>query len=510
MSGESVNHALEAAFATLRNQVELHLETGLPRLLNYLWQPLVPFLMVPTPAVALIAVNPEKTYCQKEALTAQTITLTPISDHVRSAATAPCYFQLPHSMTLYPLACIDQKKQCDQSHTRLILTLKNTNPQRALVLDHVLQFSVQGSPEYSVAFFQQLSQCTQVYANTQQGSATACSIEVLAHQPHAFQDFFPPLLHYGLAPETLLIIKIQFKVPLTVLADEQLHLLFDWPDRLDNQQLNTEKVRLILNSTWIFNRYETDAVPIRQPTIRDTHWIHPLQKAVSPSDILSVASLYGTQGNHKQIIPAALTTYPQAANAPASYFAFYEENRLGLQLAGDLSEIDWLSLSVWAHQGDKPFDQYAPGKVAGDLLDNPLGWQWELITRCTPAQRNRQLPKQYTDLSWLSAPLQLFQTENILREYLALFATKAPSLLKKIAAIEQIRYEKNQTFSEGMFHLQLTVHWQMDLRGFESIWDCQLFLQSVYWQVLPLVPYAYQLQFKLTTATTSQRWHWPR
>ena len=81
MNGESVNHTVEAAFAALRNQVELHLQTGLPRLLNYLWQPLVPFLMVPTPAIALIAVNPEKPYCQKEALAAQTITMTPFTDN---------------------------------------------------------------------------------------------------------------------------------------------------------------------------------------------------------------------------------------------------------------------------------------------------------------------------------------------------------------------------------------------------------------------------------------------
>ncbi len=508
MNGESVNHTVEAAFAALRNQVELHLQTGLPRLLNYLWQPLVPFLMVPTPAIALIAVNPEKPYCQKEALAAQTITMTPFTDNAVPAVTKPCYFQFPHPMTLYPLQCIEQKKQCEHNHTRLTVTLKNTNAQRPLLLDQGLQVAVAGSTEFSIAFWQQLCQCTQVSAAVQQGS-TRCLVESIAHQTHAFQDFLPPLLHYALAPETLLLIKIQFKAPLTVLAGEQLQLLFEWPDILDNQQLPTEKIRLILNSTWIFNCYETDAIPIREPKTRDTHWIQPLQKEVLQSDILSVASLHGMTAHHKQNITASLTTYPKSTECPASYFAFYEEHRLGLQLAGDLSEMDWLSLSVWAHQGDRPFDTYVPGKVAGDLDENPLGWQWELITRCTPAQRNRQLPDQYTDLSWLSAPLQLFQTETILREYLALFTIKAPSLLKKIAAIEQIRYEKNQVFSQGMFQLQCIVHWHMDVRAFESVWDCQLFLQAVYWQVLPLVPYAYQLQFQLTTATTRHHWHWP-
>jgi hypothetical protein len=508
MNGVSASPALEEAFSALQHQVEAHLQAGLPRLLNYLWQPLVPFLMVPTPALGLIAVIPEKSYCQIEHLAEQSITLTPLSDAGVSHETSPGYFQLPFSMKIYPLQWIEQEKQCVNNDTRLIVTLKNINLQRSIQVDQGLQFSISGDEMLAVAFWQQLVRCEKVLACVQH-ETVSCSVEILNQTPHSFQNFIPPLLHYGLAPKTILLIKINLNSPLTVSVSDTVKLVFEWSDILDNQQLNAKQVRLVLNSSWILNAYETDAIPIRNPKNLDTHWVKPLQEEVAEEEVLSIASIHGMSGHVKQALPAALSTYPRSDFSSINYYAFYEGRRLGLQLSGNVSDVEWLSVSIWAHQSDKPLMNLLPGKIAGDLSDNPPGWNWEILARFTPVQRNQRLPERYTDLSWLSAPLQLFQTESILREYLELFAIKAPGLLKKIAAIEKILCEKNQIFQNGTFQLQLVLHWQMDLRAFDSIWDCQLFLQSVYWQLAPLVPYAYQLEFSLSSASTQNIWHWP-
>lgn len=508
MNGESVNFALEAAFSALKNQVDAHLQAGLPRLLNYLWQPLVPFLLTPTPAIGLIAARPEKPYCQAESMAPQSMTLLPFSSHGSTVAKKPCYFQSPYSMQLYPLQVIEQKKQYEDNKTYLSVVLKNNNLQRSVCVQEGLQFAVSGNYELAVAYWQQLCRCAIIHAHIERGQS-ACTLTMPNQKNHPFQRTFPALLQYGLAPATLLLVSIQLKTPLTILAGGTLQLLFEWPEILDAQQLNTDQIQLIPNSTWICNQYETDAVPIRQPQHTDTHWVQPLQPDVSVGEMLSVASIQGMSATLKQAIPAALTAYPKASQSQVSYYAFYEGERLGLQLAGDLSVIEWLSISVWAHQGDRPFTELLPGKVAVDLLENPVGWQWETLTRFTLCQKNMRLPSRYTDLSWLSAPLQLFQTEAALREYLELFALKAPGLLKKLTAIEQVRCEQIQVFQQGMLQLQLILDWQLDLRAFENNWDCQLFLQAVYWQLLPLVPYAYHLKFQLRASGLHRVWQWP-